>query len=72
MPPDVPREFRARIERFPAALRRLLDRELEAGNSIATVAGAPLPSPDALVDFDVVQKLDAAPAADRELIALLQ
>ena len=42
------------------------------GNSIATVAGAPLPSPDALVDFDVAQKLDAAPAADRELIALLQ
>ena len=45
---------------------------LRGGNSIATVAGAPLPSPDALVDFDVVQKLDAAPAADRELIALLQ
>lgn len=42
-------------------------------NSIKAVAAvSTLPSPQALEDFDVIQKLNANPAADQDLIALLQ
>lgn len=42
-------------------------------NSIKAVAAVPtLPSPQALEDFDVIRKLNSNPAADQELIALLQ
>ena len=41
--------------------------------SLKTVAAVQsLPSSQALQDFDVIQKLDSNPAADKELIALLQ
>jgi anti-sigma factor RsiW len=38
----------------------------------AVAAVQALPSPEALEDFDAIRKLDSNPAADRELIALLQ
>ena len=43
------------------------------GTSVATVVGVPtLPSPEALEDFDVIQKLGSEPVADTELLALLK
>lgn len=43
------------------------------GDSLVTIATVPtMPSPQALEDFDVIQKLDSDSAADKELIALLQ
>ena len=43
------------------------------GSSIKTVAEVQsLPSPQILEDFDVIQKLDTTPPADRELLAWLQ
>ncbi len=42
-------------------------------DSLRAVAAVQIvPSPDALENFDVIEKLDSNPAADRELIALLQ
>lgn len=42
-------------------------------DSLVTIATVPtMPSPQALEDFDVIQKLDSDSAADKELIALLQ
>ncbi len=67
MPPDVPREFRARIERFPAALRRLLDRELDAGNSIATVGGG-FPAPPIGEQVMLAQGLQSGPDAREGLV----
>jgi hypothetical protein len=43
------------------------------GDSLVTIATVPImPSPQALEDFDVIQKLGSGSAADQELIALLQ
>lgn len=43
------------------------------GQSIVTFTGVQsLPSPLILEDFDVIQKLDTTPPADRELLASLQ
>lgn len=43
------------------------------GESIVTVLGVTsLPKPEVLEDFDVIRRLDTAPTADQELIALLQ
>lgn len=43
------------------------------GDSLVTIATVPtMPSPQALEDFEVIQKMDSDSAADRELIALLQ
>lgn len=43
------------------------------GDSLVTIATVPtMPSPQALEDFDAIQKLDSDSAADKELIALLQ
>ena len=43
------------------------------GDSLLTIATVPtMPSPQALEDFDVIQKLDSDSGADKELIALLQ
>ena len=48
-------------------------QRLVIADSLKAVAAVPtLPSPEALADFDVIRQLDAQPAADRELIALLQ
>jgi len=48
-------------------------RHIAVGASIRTVAGVQLqPSPLALEDFDVVQKLDTTPPAHRDLLAWLQ
>ena len=53
--------------RYQAAQRRAV------GNSIKTIAGVgSLPSPPILEDFDVIQKLDTTPPADKELLAWLQ
>lgn len=42
-------------------------------NSIKAIAAVQsLPSAQALQDFDAIQKLDSDPAADKELLALLQ
>ena len=46
---------------------------LALGASIATVTGVgSLPSPQILEDFDVIQKLDTTPPADRDLVAWLK
>ena len=53
--------------RHQLALRRAV------GDSIATFTGVPsLPSLQILEDFDVIQKLDTTPPADRDLVAWLQ
>lgn len=67
MLPDVPPEFRARIERFPPALRRLLDRELEAGNSIATVGGG-FPAPPIGEQVMLARGLQSGPDALEGLV----
>lgn len=49
------------------------ERRARTTESIKTVLGVTvLPSPEVLEDFDVIRRLDAVPAADQELIALLQ
>jgi hypothetical protein len=54
-------------ERHQSAQRKAV------GKSIVTVAGVQsLPSPQILEDFDVIQRLDSTPPADRDLIAWLQ
>ena len=53
--------------------RHQVSERLAVGQSIATFAGvASLPSPQILEDFDVIQRLDTTPPADRELVAWLQ
>jgi hypothetical protein len=48
-------------------------QRIAVGVSIRTVAGVrSLPSPQILEDFDVIQRLDTTPPADRELLAWLQ
>ena len=48
-------------------------QRIAVGVSIRTVAGVQsLPSPQILEDFDVIQRLDTTPPADRELVAWLQ
>lgn len=43
------------------------------GDSLVTIATVPtMPSAQALEDFEAIQRLDSDPAADKELIALLQ
>jgi len=43
------------------------------GDSLVTIATVPtMPSPQALEDFEAIQRLDSDSAADKELIALLQ
>lgn len=57
---------------FAVHQHRLNERTV-MGESLKWVAAVQsLPSPQALEDFDVIQKLDSNPAADRDLIALLQ
>ncbi len=67
MPPKVPLEFRARIERFPAALRQLLDRELAGGNSIASVGGG-FPAPPVGAQVMLAQGLSSGPEALEGLV----
>lgn len=53
--------------------RHQVAERVAVGQSIATFAGvASLPSPQILEDFDVIQRLDTTPPADRELVAWLQ
>jgi hypothetical protein len=52
--------------------RHQLAQRKAVGESIVTVASQSLPSPQILEDFDVIQKLDTTPPADRDLLALLQ
>jgi len=53
--------------------RHQVAQRLAMGVSIATVTGVgSLPSPLILEDFDVIQRLDTTPPADRELVAWLQ
>jgi hypothetical protein len=47
--------------------RRAYARSVEAVTQVAS-----LPSPDALKDFDAIRHLNATPAADHDLLALLQ
>lgn len=67
MPPELPPEFRARIERFPAALRQLLDRELAGGNSIASVGGG-FPAPPIGEQVMLAQGLNSGPEALEGLV----
>jgi hypothetical protein len=56
-----------------ATLQYRMKQRANIGDSLVTIATVPtMPSPQALEDFDVIQKLDAGSAADRELLALLQ
>ena len=53
--------------------RHLEARRFAFGDSIRTVAGVQsLPSPVILEYFDVIQKLDTPPPADKDLVAWLQ
>lgn len=48
-------------------------RTARMAESLRAVAAVQIvPSPEALENFDVIEKLDSNPAADKELIALLQ
>lgn len=56
-----------------AAHQYQMKQRANIGDSLVTIATVPtMPSPQALEDFDVIQKLDSDSAADRELLALLQ
>lgn len=56
-----------------AAHQYQVKRLTAIGDSLVTIATVPsMPSPQALEDFDAIQKLDSDSAADKELIALLQ
>ena len=54
-------------EHHALAERRAYARSVEAVTQVAS-----LPSPDALKDFDAIRHLNATPAADHDLLALLQ
>jgi anti-sigma factor RsiW len=48
-------------------------RRVQLARSVATVSGvASLPGPEVLKDFDAIQRLNAAPPPDTELLALLK
>ena len=48
-------------------------RRVQLARSVATVSGvASLPSPEVLKDFDAIQRLNATPPPDTELLALLK
>jgi anti-sigma factor RsiW len=47
-------------------------KRVELAQSVAAVSEAAIPSPDALQDFEAIRRLNPAPPADKELLALLQ
>lgn len=56
-----------------AVQQYLVKQRVAIGDSLVTIATVPtMPSAQALEDFEAIQKLDSDPAADKELIALLQ
>lgn len=57
---------------FAVRQHQVNQRTIMAESLKAVAAVQALPSAQALEDFDVIQKLDSNPAADKELIALLQ
>ena len=53
--------------------RHQVAQRTAVGESMMTVSAVQsLPSPQILEDFDVIQKLDTTPPADKDLLALLQ
>lgn len=53
--------------------QRSVKQTTRMAESLRAVAAVQIvPSPEALENFDVIEKLDSNPAADKELIALLQ